>query len=199
MLFLDIKKCFKYESRAGFTVIELLVVIAIITVLPAIVISNFPQIQKQFAISRAVYKFSQDIRSVQDMALSSLPYKDQFGESKEVSGYGIYVDINVLGNKKYILYADNNDNQASNKEYDELDYIVSEIDFSLTESEIVIKEINNVYNNSVSINFNPPNPDTTITELNQGANKVDIVFAVGSDLTRTRTVSINTVGLIEVK
>lgn len=188
-----------HKKNKAFTTIELLVVIAIITVLPAIVISNFPQIQKQFAISRAVYKFSQDIRSVQDMALSSLPYKDQFGQLKEVSGYGIYVDINILGNKKYILYADNNDNRASNKEYDELDYIVFEVDFSLTESEIVIKEINNVYNNSVSINFDPPNPDTTITELNPGENKVDIVFAVASDLTRTRTVSVNAAGLIEVK
>jgi len=187
------------SNSHGFTLIEMMVVISIITILPAIVISNFPQIKSQFAVSRAAHRVAQSLREVQDLALSSVPYRGQFGIIKEVSGYGMYIDISGLGNTKYIIYADNNDQGLSNKEYDETDYIVSEVDLASTESGVVIKQINKVYGNKVSINFNPPHPDTTITDLEEGEYSVDIVFAQADDLEKTKTVSINNVGLIEVK
>jgi prepilin-type N-terminal cleavage/methylation domain-containing protein len=183
----------------GFTLIELLVVFTIIILLPAIVISNFPQIKNQFALSRVVYKVSQDIRMVQNMALSSVPYKDSFGKLQSVGGYGIYINTNALGNKKYVLYADNNDGGSGNQQYDSLDHIVGTVDFRSSEPGVIIKEIDNAYGDGASINFSSPDANTNITNLNQGQHGINIVFALEGDLAKTRMISINTSGLIEVK
>jgi len=191
---MNIKNHLKHS--VGFTVVELLVVIAIITIIPIIVMPNFSQIRLQFALSRVPHKFAQDVRKTQGLSLSSVTYKDSFGVEQAISGYGVYVDINNLGKKKYIIYADKS---PSNNQYDSLDYIIETIDFSSSESGVIIKEINNVLNSKASIDFIPPNPDTKISSLSPNKSSVEIVFALESDLTKTRTVSVNISGLIEVK
>ncbi|OGZ69545.1 MAG: hypothetical protein A3F47_00970 [Candidatus Staskawiczbacteria bacterium RIFCSPHIGHO2_12_FULL_38_11] len=198
MFFIANKNYFKGKSKAGFTMIEILVVISIVIILPTVIIANFPQIKHQFSLSRVTYKFAQDLRSAQNLAISSVHYEDSFGQSRDVTGYGVYVDINNFGNTRYVIYADQSPGDQQ-YQYGGGDYSVSDVDFSLTEPGVVIKQINNVFNNTASINFNPPNPDTTITALNQGANSVEVVFALSSDLANTRTVFVNTSGLIEVK
>ncbi len=192
----------KVKNSKGFTIIELIIVIGLITILPTVVISNFSQIKMQFALSRTVYKFAQDLRVAQDLALSSKPYTDSFGQSQPVAGYGIYLDArmaNQLGNKKYITYADKEEAGFSDSQYTLSDYIVSEFDISLQEPGIIIKETNNPSGNFASINFSPPNPSTTITSLPQNQNALEVIFAVESDLNNTRKVIINTTGLVEVE
>jgi outer membrane protein assembly factor BamB len=142
---------------------------------------------------------SQDIRTTQNMSLSSVSYKDSFNLLRPVAGYGVYVDINALGNKKYILYADNADNGAGNRQYDTLDYIVSVIDFRASEEGVVIKEISNVPGGKASINFGLSDAGVTISEINQGKNDIHIVLGLESDVTKTRSILINTSGLIEVQ
>lgn len=191
---------FNFRKNRGFTIMEALIVVSIVIILPAIVISNFPQIKKQFALTRVAYKFSQDLREAQNLALSSVPYEYPAGILWTINGYGVYIGISALGNKNYIIYADDNNDTAYPNRYNiSFDPIVKTFDLSLSEPEVVIKEINNVSGNEVSINFSPPNPDIVITSLNSGQNKVDIVFALESDLTKTKTVSINTSGLIKVE
>jgi len=185
-------------SQRGFTIVELLVTIIIIAVFIAVIVSNFTQIKLQFALSRVSYKFAQDLRKAQNFALTSLEYKDSSGNIKSVDGYGVYIDFDNLGNKKYIIYADIIGNQQYDI-YNALDNFLDVIDFTLTEPGIIIKQIDNVSGNKVSINFNSSNLNTKITQLNQGQNNVNIVFALESDLTKTKTVSVNTSGLIEVK
>lgn len=199
-------------TRKGFTVVESLVVIAIISVFVAVVISNFYQIKLQFALSRVAYKFDQDLRKAQNLSSSAAPYVDSSGIPQIVNGYGVYVDINSLGNKKYIIYADRPDSATtlngityllSNKYYDSLDYVVETIDVSSAETGVVIKEINTPdVSNNISIDFNSSDLATIITippPIQQNKNNVDIVFALESDLTNTRTISVNTSGLIETK
>jgi len=183
-------------TQRGFTIIELLVAVAVISALLIIVISNFPYTRLQFSLSRVTHQFAQDVSRAQNMALSAVPYKDSFDVEQNVDGYGLYVDFDSLGNKKYIIYADRN---PGNQQYDALDYVVGTVDFSSTEPEIIIKEISNVSGNNASVNFNSSNLTTTITQLNAGQNSVIVVFALASDLTKTKTVSINSSGLIEVK
>lgn len=183
----------------GFTLIELLIVVAIIVILPAVVVSNFPQIKSQFALSRSVYKLAQDIRKVQNMALSSTPHKDSFNLLRPVAGYGMYMDVNALGNKKYILYADNADNGGGNQRYDDLDYVVSVIDFRASEQGVIIKEISNTHGNAASINFGSPAGDVAISEINPGKSDVRIVLGLEGDTAKTRSVVVNTSGLIEVQ
>ena len=183
-------------KKGGYTIIELLVVIAIIAIFMMIVISNFPKSKTQFSLSRATYKFEQDLRRSQDMAFSQVEYRDSNSNLQAVNGYGVYADIGSLGNKKYIIYADR---APGNEQYDALDYLVDTIDFSLTEPGIVIKNINNVSLNKLSVNFNSSDFQTTIVELNPSQSIVDVVFALENDLTNTKIVSVNTSGLIEVK
>lgn len=193
-------KILNLKKEEGFTITEMIIVISIITIFPTIVISNFSQIRGQFALTRVAYKFSQDLRETQNMALSSVPYKDSIGVSRSIAGYGIYINTGVIGEKKYIMYADNNDQQSGNQQYDILDYTAKTFDFSVYESEVFIKEIRNVSGgNSVSINFSPPDPSTVISSLSQGQNKADIVFALESDPEKIKIVSVNASGLVKVE
>ena len=184
------------ESGAGFTIVELVVVVAIIALFPLIVIPNFPQIKLQFALSRVSHKFAQDVRRAQSLTVSSTLYKDSLGNEQPINGYGIFVDVTGLGNKKYIIYADKD---PGNQQYDLSDYIVETIDFGQDESGVVIQQINNVFGNKVSFNFAPPSPDTTIIQLNTSESSAEVVFALESDASKTRSVWINGAGLVEVK
>ena len=164
------------------------------------------------------------------MALSSVQYKDSSGNIRPIDGYGVYVDLSSLGDKKYIIYADAS---PGNQQYDALtDYIVETIDFSATESGVIIKQLNNVPDTKVSINFNSSNVTTSITLLSWDSlfrpilislfgsppeilkmlnisrlfevnaaipTSIDVVFALESDLTKTKIVLINISGLVEVK
>lgn len=176
--------CYVKKGGAGYSILELLVVVAIISVLFVVVFSNFPSIKLQLALSRAAYAFEQDLRRAQGMSLSLAEYNLQ-----PVKGFGAHVDL--LNNKQYIVYADSVPDDQS---YTGVDYIVNTVEL---ENGIIIKEINNIIGNTVSINFKPPNPIITITPT-PSQNNVKVVFAIASDLTKIKTVSINTAGLVEV-
>lgn len=183
-------------KEKGFTIVELILTTAIIAALLLVGISNFPQIKLQFSLSRATYQLSQTIRRAQDMALSSVVYRDSGGVTQAVDGYGVFLDINGFGNKKYIIYADK---APGNQQYDASDYLVETIDFSQQEPGIIVKELQNVSQNKASINFSIANVATSITQLNPNQNAVAIVLALESNMTTTRTVLANTSGLIEVQ
>jgi len=200
-------KNFKFQisnSNSGITLIEILVVVFIIALLASILVTDFPKIKRKFALTRAVYKMSQDLRRTQDMGFSGQQLKDTAENAISVKGYGIYIDL--ANNKKYIIYADIDDNQR----YDTLgavcgqqppnqDCVIETIDFSQAESGVIIDRIEGTTNDQqVDINFKPPNPTITITSLSSG-NRVQVIFALESDLSQERIVSVNTSGLIEIK
>lgn len=185
-----------YYKESGFSIVELVVTIAIISVLIAVVFSNLPQVELRLALSRTAYNFAEDLRKAQQMSLFGVPYKNLSGVLQEIEGYGIYLDLDALGNKKYIIYADKS---PGNKEYDSSDYVVETVGFGLSDPGVKIKEINNVSLNKTSVNFNSSKIETTITHLNQNQNRVDFVFTLESDLAKTKSVLVNTSGLIEVK
>ncbi|MBX4200987.1 hypothetical protein KW786_02555 [Candidatus Parcubacteria bacterium] len=183
------------ESGAGFTIIEVLVVAGIIVVFSTILISNFPKARLQFSLSRAAHKFEQDLRKAQGYSFASAKYTDPGGNLQEVAGYGVHVD--TLDNKKYIIYADA---PPGNHLYDNEDYIVNTIDLSIIEPGVIIKEIRTIDGVDVSINFTPPNPITTISNISgQQLSNVDIVFSLENDDSKTKTVFVNGAGLIEIK
>ena len=204
-------KLFYFMKQSGLTIIELIVVIAVVAALVIIVISNFPQIKLQFALSRVSYKFDQDLRKAQNLASSSVQYTDSSGNIQIVNGYGIYLHINSLGGKKYIIYADKPyttntvngiDYPVSNGYYDSSDYVVEIINLNLTEPGIIIKEINTPdTSNNISVDFNSSDLSTIIGVIEPYQNKpsAEIVFALESDLTKTRTVVVNSSGSVTIK
>ena len=191
--------------KNGFTLVELIVVIFLIALFSVILTANFPAMLQQFALTRAAYRFSEDVRMAQDMGLSGTV-------TTNVKGYGIFIDINKvdpvnLGSAKYIIYGaeDSNKQYVYSSQINSVcgqqfpqdigkDCIVKTVDLSKIENGIII-----ISPNSASINFTPPNPDTTITSLSSNDNNINVVFAVASNPSQTKTVSINTSGLIEVK
>jgi len=190
------KKC---QNMRGFTIIELLVVLCIILIIPMIVISNVPIIKLQFALSNATYEFAQDLRMAQNMALSPLEYKDSFGILQTIDGYGIAINFDDLGSATYYMYADK---KPGNQVYDPLDYIVKTVDL-VNRPGIIIKEIRtNEFNGSsrqASINFSHSNTHLSVNKSANSQRMIEVVFAIDSDQTRTKIVSINSAGLIEVK
>lgn len=91
----------------GFTLAEIMVSIFIIMLLAGIIFTNYRQGGQQFALQRSANKLVQDLRSVEQMAMSAKEYN---GVSPK-GGYGIYFDNSAAGDKlHYILFADCNGN-----------------------------------------------------------------------------------------
>ena len=191
----------KISNSRGITLIEIIVVIFIIVALLAILVADFPKIQRQFALSRATYKFAQDLRRAQDMALSGAEIK---GVALSAQGYGIYINLGSSA-KKYMLYADIDGDKRYTSETD--DYIIQTIDLNNDAKGVVIKTISNTNNDQhISINFNPPNPTISISPdlaiINgRKADRAGITFGLesDSDASNIRNVFIYMSGLIEAK
>lgn len=184
--------------KKGITLIEVIVVVFIIALFSAILISDFPKIQRQFALSRATYKLAQNFRRAQDMGLSG-QFRDFSG--KIPTGYGIYVDLTAGETEKYIIYADIYDGNGGDQEYTSTqDQIIETIDFRSEEKGVVIKEIEGVFIQKVSINFKPPNPEISISDLLPDENRIGIVLGLSAyPQGQTRTVFVNKAGLIEIE
>ncbi len=86
---------------------EIVVVCFLIVVLSAILITNFPQLQKQLALSRAAYKMAEDLRKMQDLGLSGLTTYDSENPAQAipVKGYGLHINMGT-SIINYYLYAD---------------------------------------------------------------------------------------------
>jgi len=189
-----------FKDNKGVTLVEVIVVILIITIFSGIMISDFPRIRRQFAISRTVYRFSQDVRRVQNLALSGV-FLEVDGIPVKTKGYGIY--MNLVGNRKqYIIYADTQyaDGKFSYTpgEYPYGDYIIEAAQVDTDSPDVSIDSLSGVGGSSVSIEFVPPNPTTVITPLLSDKDRVEIIFALDSDSTETRVVSVNKLGLIQI-
>lgn len=206
----------KKYSR-GITLVEIIVVIFVVTVFSVIIISDFPKIQRQFALSRSTHKLAQDLRKTQDLGMSGAQMLDMNGNPIKLKGYGVYIDFSQ-SNKQYIIYADVADaNGNSDQKYTSenfysanlckdrsdiiFDCVVEIIDISKENPSLYIKNpITNVYTNFTSINFNPPVPTVKIDNFISNADSgVGIVLGLSSGSLASRTVWVNVAGLINVQ
>jgi type II secretory pathway pseudopilin PulG len=211
--FLKIEKFKKLKnSGRGITLVEVLVVIFIIALFSAILVSDFPRIKRQFALSRATYKLSQDLRRAEDLGLSGVKIIGYGGQEINAKGYGVYIDSATGNNKEYIIYADRGD--IPDAQYDrynpnsslscseqtdpQSDCIIEIVEINKLEPGVVIKGINNATDVWTSINFSPPNPTVTIINLDPSYSGVSIIVGLDSD-SATKSVYVNTSGLIEIK
>jgi type II secretory pathway pseudopilin PulG len=92
----------KFER--GITLVEIMVVVFIIALFTVILVSDFPRMLRQMALSRVSYSFAQNLRKAQDLGLSGIQLYDVKGAPIEVKGYGVYINLNAP--KQYIIYAD---------------------------------------------------------------------------------------------
>jgi len=191
----------------GATLIEIVVALVIIAIFSLIVINDFPKIKKQFALSRAAYKLSQDIRRAEDYGFSGVRIIGSGGAVVDADGYGLYVN-KLINDRQYIIYADTDGN--GDKKFTEgtivqcsqtipagSDCIIETINIEESDTDVYIKRIDSV--NDLSINFTPPNPTVTITPGSNPVAIIGIVLGLGSDNSLERIVYINSTGLVYVE
>jgi prepilin-type N-terminal cleavage/methylation domain-containing protein len=203
------------NSQKGFTIIELIVAIFIIVLFCSIIISDFPKIQRDFALSRAAYKLEQDLRSTQDMGLSGVQVTDANRVPLPVKGYGVYVNL-TSSLTQYLIYADIENDQKFDGTPSSLfcdqvvqqgplsytqDCIIQIVNLALQNSSLTFKKplVNITGGNQTSINFSPPDPLIKIDGLTSGNYQVGIILGLTTDNTAARTVWTNTSGLINVQ
>lgn len=181
-------------ENKGFTLLEITVVISIIALLSGILLAYYRGGEKQFALQRSTYKLAQDLRTAQEMAMSSRKFEDAFPKG----GYGIYFRKYT---NSYILFADCNDNNT----YDETGSAISceqasantpypeKIQTLSLERGMKITDLSPAsQENTLQITFFPPDPTITI---NPSANTA--LINLGFD-GQSKIVEINTVGLIDI-
>jgi len=197
--FLLLIKNIKEKNEAGFTLAELLIVITIVLFLFPMVITNYNRGEKQFSLYRSAHNLSQDLRDTQEMAMTGQLTPVGFGQSFPAGGYGLYFKANE---DSYILFADcDGDNEydsegiaatcADATSVSGESYPEKIQEFSM-ESGIFISNI--VPLSPLTITFLPPTPIITINPQ-PFDNQAVISLKLNG---KTKTVSINTVGLIDV-
>lgn len=176
----------------GMTIIEVLVIVSVISILTVIFLLDYRVSSAQLTLQRAANKLAQDIRKAQGMAMSAVDLPG--GGTCPETGYGIVFDT-VWNDTKYRLYADTSGDEF----FQSLDIVVETIDL---EKGIYIKEIyvDPVYVPKASINFKPPDPETKIKYLqDDDQSRATITLALQIDPSKTKTITINKLGLITIE
>ena len=186
-----LKKNYLFWQK-GVTLIEIMIVLTIITIVTGFMISDFPKIKAQLSLSRAVYMITQDIKLAQDMSGSGNVVNIS-GNQITPKGYGFFADKISLGDTKYIIYADIDGDKQYNQTQD---YIYREIDMNNQEPGIIISQITGA-SSRLSINFAPPNFETTISNLSSDQEGVNIIISIANYPGISRTIYLNKAGLID--
>lgn len=187
------------NNGAGFTLAELLMVIAIILLLFPMILTNYNAGEKQFSLYRSAHSLAQELRNVQEMAMTGERTPFQFGQNFPRGGYGLYFESNT---SSYILFADcDGDNEydssgiaascfeadsAPGESYPEQ---IREISLELG---VIISSI--IPTTPINIVFFPPVPIITIKPQPFDSQAIITLSLAG----KTKTITINTIGLIDV-
>ena len=196
------------NRRSGVTLVEIIVVVFVIGLFTMILVSDFPQIQKRYALFNTAYRLSQDMRVAQDLGLSGITIYDVNKVAIAAKGYGIYINLSQ-SNKQYVIYADVDGSQEYNGGANyplcgslsgpQTDCVINMIDLSKTSPYLYIKGLNNISGAYTSVNFSPPGPIIKIGNLNSGQSSIGIELGLTSDVSLLRRILVNTSGLIETQ
>ena len=173
------------SSEKSFSLVEALVGITIILTLSAILLPNYGAFSRQFSLLRSTYRLAQDLRRVQEMAISA----KELPSEGVPPGYGIYLEMGS-SQTSYRLYADTSP-LGGDERYDAGDAIVETINLG---KGVYIKEISPL--SPLSVNFKGPAPITTISGA---ASSAIISLALEADPESIQKVIVNKVGLIYVE
>lgn len=179
------------NKKKSFTLIELLIVISIIGILMAVSFPYYQSARQQLALQRAASKLVQDIRMIQEMAMST----KEIDGGIPSGGYGVYLrKVPVSQTSHYVLFADKNNNHK----YDSGSGAGETIEQIFFENKIKIK---NLDGNHLNIIFMPPDPTTSLrdgdgNELVSSSISIEISL---QDETKTKIIGVNKVGLITVE
>lgn len=183
-------KISKNKSNAAFTLLEMMVVIGIVVLISALSFASYKEGQNQYALQLSAQKLAADLRRAQNMALSTVVTN---GGQISGGGYGIYFDKSQEKKLAYILFADND--PTSPQVYSSSDTPIEKIELK---KGVEISTISLDGNNADSsyIIFTPPDPKITIGTGN--STELRIKVSLTKDLSRSKTVTINKFGKIDI-
>ncbi|PJE69675.1 MAG: hypothetical protein COU98_00670 [Candidatus Staskawiczbacteria bacterium CG10_big_fil_rev_8_21_14_0_10_38_10] len=180
--------------KDGFTLIEVLVVTSIIAIFTTIIAVSIPKQRQQVTLQKAAHKLSQDLKEVQVKATATEQIICEGGGVAK--GFGMDFNQNYYDEKGYfyIRFPDCDNSH---------DYTPGDVDISQPGKERVYKNIylekELIYCRLVpdpfSVVFTPPSPTVTIDGSFEGR----VIICLKGDNTKTKTVKINTSGLIEIE
>ncbi len=182
------------NRNKGFTLIEVLISIGIIIFLTGITVANFQGSKDIISLKRSAHKLAQDLRRVQEMAMS-VEEIGFFGEEfYPDGGFGIYFDLN--NPLQYVFFADciangqyqtgNICGQVGNK------FPETYGDPIILKSKVEITGLSPV-SPHLHITFKAPDPIVYIS----GGDEAEITLSLPTG--ETRTVKVNSVGLITIE
>jgi len=167
------------NSQKSFTLVELLVTTGIILLISALIFPNYRAGEEELSLQRSAQKVAQDLRRVEELALSAKAYPNAPSTFK--GGYGINFQINSTS---YTLFADLDDQ----KDFDSGE----EIEISDLEEKVKITGLSAIPLNVV---FLSPDPEVFIS----GGSEAQITLSFETNPTKTKIIKVNQVGLINVE
>ncbi len=179
----------KESQEKGFTIVELAVVMAIIFIISGIAAANYRHGDRRVALDNQAFKFMQDARRAQELALSS---RDADGVAP--AGYGIYLANN---RDYYLIYADKN----NNKKYDDGEEVENVSINEVVETSALEASQDGIswsLENEIDINYAAPNLTAKIMSGGNDYVAMKITFRIIGD-SRTRAAVANIAGLVYVE
>jgi len=179
---------FHKQKQKGFTLIEVIVVIAVIGLIVTLVFANYRSGTRSSNLQAAAQGLVTDIRTAQNMAMSSSKYEDEVP-----CGYGIH----FMSNNSYFLFRDiDGDRQCStnNKRYnpelgEEIGRVINlpaDIDLK-TESAFLRNDIF----------FMPPDP-VVFFDGQQIIGTTEVIVHEHGNIENQKVIKVNNFGLVEI-
>lgn len=172
----------------GFTLVEVLAVGFIVGILSTIILLNYRTGQNQASLTRAAVAFETEIRKAQNLTVGSA----EFG-GVVPCGYGIH----YIDNRTFFIYAGvlggAANCQSSNHNFQSgIDLVYQNI--KIIESAVIFTQ-----SGFVDIFFQPPDPATFINDSNAIGITATIGLCLETDLTKCRSLIIDTAGRIVIQ
>lgn len=201
----------RMRAHNGFTLLELMIVISIFTIMTGVLLANYRRFGSNVALTNLANDIAISIRETQAYALGvkGITVSNQINFSKP---YGIFFDsyTGSLGQKNYIQFADDNDNetyQAGDIEVKSYSFANNRVFDSFGIQRKCRQNSNNswtnISNDKLNIIFKRPNPNAYIRSTGSPTYKAaELCIATpNTDLSgdNVRRVVVYESGQVEVK
>lgn len=185
---------FSFSAERGYTIIEMLAVVFMITILMGTTLYNYSRHRDDEVILFETQKLAQYLRRAQNLALSP-----QLGEETVSFGFGVYINIASGPTRTIILFKDLDNDYIYDAPGEKIGELILDQRVQIQSSglQAPVGTSQSVF----SVVYTPPDPTFTIYNASANTNAAvgRITVTLASDVSKTRVINFNSVGLVEVQ